>query len=191
DDHRVGRQGTLGHRGGGPGPAAGGIGGPDRQAPGPVQRRLHGHGHGPQGSRPAPGHLYLELRRGSGVRTAGHGDYGAPHGMESPEQQSPPGGPAVPATRARPAAAARMAGPGPKTPNSSPDSPYRRAPSYSPRALVLELELIERPFRSVVVVVRFVCVCRFRLRYLPVGPYEITVRQSGFEDAARHLAVVG
>jgi hypothetical protein len=42
----------------------------------------------------------------------------------------------------------------------------------------------------VVVVVRFVCVCRFRLRYLPVGPYEITVRQSGFEDAVRHLAVV-
>jgi outer membrane autotransporter protein len=30
---------------------------------------------------------------------------------------------------------------------------------------------------------------RFRLPYLRVGPYEITVRQSGFEDAVRHLAV--
>ena len=30
---------------------------------------------------------------------------------------------------------------------------------------------------------------RFRLPYLRVGPYEITVRQSGFQDAVRHLAV--
>jgi hypothetical protein len=31
---------------------------------------------------------------------------------------------------------------------------------------------------------------RFRLPYLRIGPYEITVRQSAFEDAVRHLAVV-
>jgi outer membrane receptor protein involved in Fe transport len=30
---------------------------------------------------------------------------------------------------------------------------------------------------------------RFRLPYLRVGPYEITIRQSGFQDALRHLAV--
>ena len=30
---------------------------------------------------------------------------------------------------------------------------------------------------------------RFRLPYLRVGPYAITVRQSGFQDAVRHLAV--
>jgi hypothetical protein len=30
---------------------------------------------------------------------------------------------------------------------------------------------------------------RFRFPYLRIGPYEITIRQRGFEDAIRHLTV--